>query len=188
MVFGDATVLGRGVTAPATNGLVARLRLFFARICHENPAFEVFARDNGRFVDDVAGMREKLGRKPGAVVFVHYPYADLASGVPVDTLLDAYRQLAETCRSSGATCIIGGQQPVDALPPGIDASQLDLERRASAALGSTFLPLYRYFQSQAAGRRLMVPFDSGDGRLVNDEGHEVLFELFRRRLLERVDR
>lgn len=188
MVFGDATVLGRGVTAPATNGLVARLRLFFARICHENPAFEVFARDNGRFVDDVAGMREKLGRKPGAAVFVHYPYADLASGVPVDTLLDAYRQLAETCRSSGATCIIGGQQPVDALPPGIDASQLDLERRASAALGSTFLPLYRYFQSEAAGRRLMVPFDSGDGRLINDEGHEVLFELFRRRLLERVDR
>lgn len=183
MVFGDATVLARGVSAPATNGLVARLRLYFERACHAHPSFEVFARDNGRFVEDAAGMREKLAQKPGAVVFVHYPYADLASGVSVDALLDAYRQLAEACRQSSAICIIGGQQPVNALQPDTDASQLELERRASAALGSTFLPLYRHFQSEAGDRRLMVPLDSGDGRLVNDEGHELLFELYRRRLL-----
>ncbi|MCZ2415557.1 MAG: hypothetical protein LC136_15025 [Burkholderiales bacterium] len=184
MVFGEATVLARGVRIPGSNDLVSRLRVFFRRVCHREPLLEVFAHEHGRLVDDEAAIRDYLGRKPGALVFVHYPYTDIESGVSVDALLDAYRRISEACRLNKAICILGGQQPVEALSRESEARQLELERRASVLLGSEFLPLYRYFQSETATRRLMMPLDSGDGRLVNDEGHEALFELYRRHLIE----
>lgn len=184
LVFGDETVLARGVRVPEANGLVSRLRLFFRRVCDSEPRLEVFAHEHGRLTDDETTIRDRLGRKPGAVVLIHYPYADIGSGVPIEALLDAYRRVAEACRANDATCILGGQQPVDALSHEADARQLELERRASVLLGREFLPLYRHFRSEAPNRRLMIPLDSGDGRLLNDEGHEVLFELYRRRLIE----
>lgn len=184
MVFGEATVLARGVRMPGSNDLVSRLRVFFRRACHREPLLEVSAHEHGRLVDDEAAIRDYLGRKTRALVLIHYPYTDVEAGASVDALLDAYRRISEACRLNNATCIVGGQQPVEALSRETEARQLELEGRASALLGSGFLPLYRYFQSETATRRLMVPLDSGDGRLVNDEGHGVLFELYRRRLIE----
>lgn len=184
MVFGEATVLARGVRMPGSNDLVSRLRVFFRRVCDKAPLLEVFAHERGRLVDDEAAIRDSLKRRPRALLFVHYPFTDIESGVSVDALLDAYRRIAEACRSSGALCIFGGQQPVDGLTQRAEASQLELETRASAILGTEFLPLYDYFRSETASKRLMVPLDSGDGRLVNDEGQALLFEVYRRRLIE----
>ncbi len=184
LVFGEATILARGVRVPAANSFVSRLRVFFRRVCDEEPSLEVVAHERARLIDDEAAIRDSLKRRPRALLFVHYPYSDIESGVSVDALLDAYRRIAEACRSSGALCIFGGQQPVDGFSQQAEASQLELEKRASAILGTKYLPLYAYFRSEAASKRLMVPLDSGDGRLVNDEGQGLLFEVYRRCLIE----
>ena len=60
----------------------------------------------------------------------------------------------------------------------------DSQRRASAAFGANYLPLYRYFRSESGVRRLMIPLDSGDGRHTDDYGHDLLYKLYRRRLIE----
>ena len=184
LVFGEATILARGARVPAANSFVSRLRVFFRRVCDKEPLLEVFAHERGSLIDDEVEIRDNLKRRPRALLLVHYPYSDIESGVSVDALLDAYRRIAEACRSTGALCIFGGQQPVDSFTQHVEASQLELERKASAVLGAGYLPLYAYFRSEAGNKRLMVPLDSGDGRLVNDEGQGLLFEVYRRRLIE----
>lgn len=183
-MFGDATVLGQGARMPAVNGLATRLEVFFRRVCGGKHSFETFARTDGRLVDELVAIGETLTRRPRSIAFVHFPYSDIESGVRVDALLRAYRDLTDMCARTGAICIVGGQQPVNSLTSDAAERQLELERRASSSLGSSYVALYRYFESEAAARRLMTPLDSGDGRFVNDEGHATLFELFRRRVLE----
>jgi hypothetical protein len=53
-----------------------------------------------------------------------------------------------------------------------------------AAAGARYLPLRKHFESETTQRRLMLPVDSDDGRHLNAAGHKVLFDLYRRRLLE----
>jgi len=185
-VFGDATVLGRGVRMLGRNDLASRLKVFFRRVCDKEPRLEVVAQEHGRLVDAVVTIGDTLARNHGALAFVHYTFADVESDVPADLLLVAYRRLGEVCRSTVAICIVGGQQPVESLAQKAEAWQLEIEQQAAATLGGGFVPLYRHFRSEAGSRRLMVPLDSGDGRFVNDAGHELLFELYRRRLIELV--
>lgn len=183
-VFGGSTTLGEGVRAPGSTDFPARLEAFFERVCGGEVTFTNLAEGSGRLVDDVTAISERLARSRRSVAFVHFPFTDLEAGTSVDTILQAYRTLMTACAASGSTCIVGGQQPVNALTAEVTDRQLDLERRASAAFGSNYLPLYRYFQSESGVRRLMLPLDSGDGRYIDDYGHEMLYKLYRQRLIE----
>lgn len=184
LVFGDATVLARGVRAPGSTDLVARMKTFFGRVCGGQSRFETIARGGGTLVDDVTLIVDRLARTPRSIALVHFPFADIESGSSVDDLIRVYGTILRVCEASGSLCIIGGQQPVESFSQKEVDRQSELEGRGSAAYGANYLPLYRYFQSESSVRRLMVRFDSGDGRHLDDRGHDLLFEIFRRRLLE----
>jgi len=183
-VFGGSTILGDGVRAPGSTDFPARMGTSFERVCGGEVTFTNSAGESGRLVDEVAAIAERVARSPRSVAFVHFPFTDLEAGASVDTMLQAYRTLMTACAASGSTCIVGGQQPVNALTEEVTDRQLELERRASAAFGSNYLPLYRYFRSESSVRRLMVPLDSGDGRYIDDFGHDLLYKLYRQRLIE----
>ena len=183
-VFGGSTMMGDGVRAAGSTDFPARMETFFERVCGGEVTFTKSAEESGRFVDDVAAISERLARSPRSVAFVHFPFTDLEAGTSVDRILQAYRTLLAACTASGSTCIVGGQQPVNALSAEVTDRQLELERRALAAFGANYLPLYRYFRSESGVRRLMIPLDSGDGRHTDDYGHDLLYKLYRRRLIE----
>lgn len=182
-VFGDATVLAVGVRAVGSTDFAGRLKSFLRRVCG-HMSVETVGREGGHFLGDAATILDKLAVNQRSIALVHFPFADIESGPAVDTLLSAYRRLVNACTSTRSICIVGGQQPVNGFASAESDRQRELERRASAELGSSYLPLYRHFESESNSRRLIIPLDSGDGRLLNDQGHQVLFELYRRRLLE----
>jgi len=183
-VFGGSTILGEGVRAAGSTDFPTRMESFFERVCGVEVAFTKRAEESGRFVDNLASISGRLARSPRSIAFVHFPFTDLEAGTSVDRLLQAYRTLLAACAASGSTCIVGGQQPVNALTADATDRQLELERRASAAFGANYLPLYRHFRSESGARRLMIPLDSGDGRFINDYGHDLLYKLYRQRLIE----
>ena len=183
-VFGGSTILGEGVRAPGSTDFPTRMETFFERTCAGEVAFTTSAAESRGLVDSVAAISARLARSPRSVAFVHFPIADLEAGTSVDRMLQAYRTILVACAASGSTCIVGGQQPVNALTAEVTERQLELERRASADFGANYLPLYHHFRSESGTRRLMVPLDSGDGRFINDYGHDLLYKLYRRRLIE----
>lgn len=184
LVFGDAGVLGKGARIPEAGGFVARMRSFVERVCGGSVRLETVARDSVTLVEQLGAISERLARSPRSIVFLHFPLTDVEAGVPVDRILSAYQKLLDACTSGGSICIIGGQQPVNAFTDSETRRQIEVEQRASDKFGAAYLPMFRHFQSESGRRRLMVRLDSGDGRLLEDYGHELLFELYRRRLLE----
>lgn len=179
-VFGAQTILGQGVRGAS---ILDRLRTFFARVCDGPVDFETFTKESGTLAGDFAPIAEQIAARPNSIAFLHFPFSDIEAGTAVDQLLDLYRRLLSVCAESNATCIIGGQQPVNAFNQEMTGRQLELERRASEAFERNYLPIYRYMQSESGSHRLMIPLDSGDGRFVDDRGHELLFTLYRNRLL-----
>jgi hypothetical protein len=184
-VFGGSSALLTGVRVPGSNDLSSRIKVFFERSCGGTMAFETVVYSDGGLLENVDDVAMRLAQGPRSVALLHFPVADIEAGATVDAVLQAYRKVVEVCASHGSVCIIGGQQPVNALGQQATERQLELERRASAEFGPAYLPLYAFMQSELPKRRLMLPIDSGDGRHVDDFGHELLFALYRRRLLER---
>jgi len=184
-IFGGSDSLLAGVRTPGSNDLASRMRIFFERVCGGAVVFETVAYAEEGLLENVDDVAMRLARGPRSVAVLHFPVADIETGAAVDAVLQAYRKVVEACGSHGSLCIIGGQQPVNALGQEATERQLELERRASAEFGPAFLPLYAYLQSESPRRRLMVPIDSGSGRHLDDFGHELLFALYRRRILER---
>lgn len=183
-VFGGSQVIGEGVRNVGSNDFVTRVDVFFRRVCGAEIPLAVIAEERGRVISAAAKIADTVTRNPRGIAFVHFPISDVESGVPVDALLAAYRRILDACARAGSICIIGGQLPANALSEEQSERQVEIERRAAAAFGSRYLPLYRYFQSESHHRRLMQPMDSGDGRMIDDLGHELLFRIYRRRLLE----
>lgn len=183
-VFGGSTILAKGVRVPGDNDLITRLEVFFARSCGAPVKFETIAERGGGVIEMSADVAAWISRHPRSIAVVHFPFVDIESGASPEQLLRTYRSILEVCSSHGALCVIGGQQPVNGVDDGIVDRQLELERRAAATFGTSYLPLYRYFQSESGSRRLMLPVDSGDGRFLDDRGHDLLFKVYRRRLLE----
>lgn len=181
LLFGSDTVLGQGVRA---TGLEDRMRTFFSRVCGDDIAFETHAREDRRLIASTDEIIEALQRHPRAIAFVHFPFGDIEAGSPVSAVLNSYRRILATCRQTGAICVIGGQQPVNAFDDETSMRQRELEESAEAAFAFNYLPIYRYMRSEVSGRRLMLPLDSGDGRFVDDYGHILLFTLYRNRLLQ----
>jgi hypothetical protein len=157
---------------------------FFERACSGDARFETVSATTGRLADRVEAISDQLARSPRSVAFLHFPFADIESGVSVEWLLRAYMRILDACGASESICVIGGQQPVNSFTDEMSDRQLELERRASAVFSANYVPLYRHFQSESSIRRLMVTLDSGDGRFIGDHGHELLYKLYRRRLLE----
>ena len=186
-LFGDSSLLARGVRASGSADLPARMKVFFRRVCGDGIKVETIARDGGRLGDDVDAIAERLARTVPSIAIVHYPTSDIEAGASVDELLRAYSRMVQACASSVSICVVGGQLPVNSFTRAANDRQIELESRASYGLGSNYLPLHRHFESESGTRRLMMPLDSGDGRLVNDAGHATLFELYRRRLIELAD-
>ena len=183
-LFGGSQLLAEGVRDQGSNDLATRMKTFFHRVCGGDVRFEVIAEDDGRLLTATAGIAERLAAGQRSIALIHYPITDIESGTSVDALLQAYRRILAACSKAGSLCIIGGQQPVNAFTEEQAARQLDLERRASAEFGPNYLPLHRYFESESNPRRLMRGLDSGDGRLIGDLGHELVYLVYRRRLLE----
>lgn len=183
-VFGGSTVLAEGVRTPQSNGLAVRLEAFFARSCGAPVKFETIAEHGDGVIEKSAEISAWISRHPRSIAFIHFPAVDIESGASPEQLLRTYRSILETCSRNGTLCIIGGQQPVNRFSDEAVYRQLELERRAAMAFGGNYLPLYRHFQSESRSRRLMLPVDSGDGRHLDDRGHELLFKVYRRRLLE----
>lgn len=183
-VFGGPTVLAKGVRVPGSNDLATRLEVLFARACQSPVHFETFADEREGIIERAGEISAWISRNPRSIVFLHFPVADVESGASPDQLLRTYRSILDTCSMNKALCIIGGQQPVNAFSEELADRQLELEQRAAFSFGANYLPLYRYFASESSTRRLMLPLDSGDGRFVDDRGHDLLFRVYRRRLLE----
>lgn len=182
--FGDATLLGEGVRMPGSSDLAARMHNFFERMCPDAGSFENIAERNATLVDRAPAIVETVLRNPRSIVFVHFPFTDIEAEVAIDRILRAYGKILAACASSGSTCIIGGQQPVNSFVQQHTDRQRELERRASAAFGPSYMSIFVHFESESGSRRLMLPLDAGNGRFVDDFGHELLFKLYRRRLLE----
>lgn len=182
-MFGADTVLGRGVRGAS---VADRLLTFFARVCRAPIDFETIAVEGGQLLPQLDTVIARLLEGRPSVAFVHLPFGDVASGAKVDNLIEAYARLLATCVSSDSICLIGGQQPVNSFTNEMTERQAELERRASAAFAANYMRLYPYMESEAPGRRLMLPLDSKDGQFVNDYGHELLFALYRNLLLERT--
>jgi len=183
-IFGGSTILAEGVRVPGSNDFTTRMRSFFERVCDGSVRFNVIAAGKAGLLEEVGRITSRLIREPKSIALIHFPSADIEKGASVHQLIGAYRQLSDACTQSGSICIIGGQQPVNSFGQAETDRQLEVERRATAEFGRHFLALYRYFESETKGRRLMVPFDSGDGRFIDDRGHGLLYEVYRRRLLE----
>lgn len=183
--IGGSTLMAEGVAAAGSTDFATRMEAFFERVCEGDVKFETIVKESGRLIDDDDdAIPQLLARSRRSVAFIHLPFTDVEAGSPVDVLLKGYRAILDSCAASGSICIIGGQQPVNALSKAATERQLELERRASAAFGRNYLPFYRHFQSESDVRRLMIPLDSGDGRFVNDFGHDLLYKLYRQRLIE----
>lgn len=185
--FGGSTILAAGVNAPGSTDFVSRMETFFQRVCGADVKFVAVAEESGKLLDEVDAIVRQLASSPRSVAFLHFPLTDIGSGASVDQMLDAYRRIFKTCAATGSICIIGGQQPVNSFTQQQTDRQLDLERRASSAFGAHFLPLYRYFESESNTRRLIHTLDSGDGLHIGDFGHELLYKLYRRRIIELSD-
>ena len=184
VVVGESTILGNGVVGHAHNGFTSRLQLFFRRVCGEPVAVKVVASDDWTLLDAMDEIAAEIARNPSGIFIVHFPGTDLASGTPVDSIVQRYALILERCNESKSVCIVGGQQPANHHDGRVAELQLELEREAAAAVGARYLPLREHFDSETTQRRLMVPVDSGDGRHLNALGHQVLFDVYRRRLLE----
>ena len=187
VVVGESTILGQGVVDPAANGFTSRLQLFFRRVCSGAFAVRIIASKDRTLLDAMDEIAAEIARNPRGIFIIHFPMTDVASGAPVDSLVRSYKLVLERCNESASVCIIGGQQPANDQDVRVADLQLGLERTAAAAFGARYLPLYEHFQSETNHRRLMLPLDSGDGSHLNAGGHQVLFELYRRRLLELTD-
>lgn len=183
LVFGEPMATGTGVRDRGHSNLATRVHTFFDRVCHEGAEVKTVAGEGGRLVDTSSRVLKTLGDHPHSIAFIHFPFGDIAGGASVDRMLSTYRDVLNACAAVGTLCIIGGQQPVNSLGVQATDRQLELERRAAAEFGMRYLPLYRFFQSETTRRRLMVPLDAGDGRHLSDEGHALLFVLYRQRLL-----
>jgi len=183
-LFGGSQVLAEGVRDPGNTDFATRVGAFLRRVCGRGVYFEVVAEDDGRLLPAADRIADRLARGRRSIAMIHYPVTDIESGASVDALLQAYRRILAACSKTGSLCIIGGQQPVNAFNEEQSARQMELERRASAEFGSNYLPLHRYFESESNPRRLMRPVDSGDGRMIDDYGHDLIFVVYRRRLLE----
>lgn len=183
-LFGGSTVLAKGVRVPGSNDLATRLEVLFVRSCRAPVNFETSAEDGKGLIERYGEISAWISRNPRSIVFLHFPFLDIESGASPDQLLLTYRNILDTCAVNGALCIIGGQQPINAFSDQLARRQLELEHRAASSLGFNFLPLYRYFASESKTRRLMLPLDSGDGRFLDDRGHDLLFRVYRRRILE----
>lgn len=184
VLFGGSTVVADGARARGRNDFATRLRVLFRRVCGSVDAFAVSAHRGDGLLDEVDDIANGLAKGPPSIAILHYPSADIEAGASVEALLEAYRKVADACAASGSLCIIGGQQPVNAFSQEATDRQLLVERRASEKFGRMYLPIYRYFKSEFGARKLMLPADSGDGRQIEDLGHELLYALYRRRILE----
>lgn len=183
-LFGGTTVQAAGVAVPGRNDFASRLELFFRRACRKPVDFVTFSDKGATLIEESREITEKVLDNPGGVFLMHYPLSDLNAGFDAKELLARYEQIISVCRGTDSTCIIGGQQPVNSYSDDMARRQIRLEQEASQLFGKNYLALYRYFESEAPGRRLILRLDSGDGRLVNDQGHELLYVLYRNRLLE----
>ncbi|MFM1989847.1 MAG: hypothetical protein RJA99_2804 [Pseudomonadota bacterium] len=163
----------------------ARLRELFIRACGPSWSMREHPETSGRLAPAQAGLEATLRELRPAVAVFDFPHADLVGGATVDALLARYASLMRVCAEVEAVCLVGGQRPVDTAPDETAARQQELERRAREALGRHYLPLYLAFRSEAAGRRAIVGLVAGgEPPRLTDLGHEVLFTLYRNRLLE----
>jgi hypothetical protein len=180
-MYGEATVQGKGVRGATVED---RRRTFFTGVCDDPVIFETFAEGEGRLATRIHQIIAGIAARPCSITFVHFPAGDAAAGASVDAMLDLYRQIVDQCAAHDTVCIIGGQQPVNAFDDETTLRQIEIERRAAQTFGAAYVPTYKYMRSESSRRRLMIRIDSGDGQFVDDYGHELLFALYRNRLLE----
>lgn len=173
----------KGDPQPVVNDFVTRLRQFVGRICGPQTEVRELLRPGARLGELEPDILRMLDREAPAVAIVHGPYADIEAGAAPAGLLDVYRRILGACDQGRTTCVIAGQQPVNALPAQAAARQLDLEREAERALSGRYLPLHRHFRSELASRQLMTRLDHGDGRVLSERGHLLLFTLLQKRLI-----
>lgn len=185
LLAGEEATLSPAPQSLPVKPLGARLRDAFARACGHAWTMRQLPEPSGRLVAAHPALEATLRELRPSVAVFDFPHADLASGVTVDALLARYTSLMRVCGEVGAVCVVGGQRPVDTVPPQVAARQVEFERRATAAFGEHFLPLYVAFRSEAPGRRAIIGLIVGGERpQLTDLGHEVLFTLYRNRLVE----
>lgn len=184
VVVFDTSVRETEADAPrVTNRFGTRLRQFVGRMCGPAAAVREYARPGVLLRDLEPEIVRALERDTPAVAIVHGPYADIEAAVPTAELLDVYRRILAACNRARATCVIGGQQPVNLLSTEASARQIALEQSADRAFSEHYLPLHRHFRSELASRRLMTRLDQGDGRVLSERGELLLFNLFQARLI-----
>jgi hypothetical protein len=184
LLAGGDALQAAGRTGPANRPFSARLQGFLQRACGGAAVVTALAPE-GRLGAAFEPLQAALqARRPG-VALIDFPTDDVASGMSVEALLERYATLLSACDGTATVCVIGGQRPADALGDAHAARQLELERRASARFGARYLPTYAHFQSESRGRRAMPALVAGEEqRYLSDAGHELLFNLYRLRLLE----
>jgi hypothetical protein len=185
LLAGEEATLSPAPQSMPVKPLGVRLRDAFARACGPSWTMRQLPEPSGRLAAAQPALEATLRELRPSVAVFDFPHADLASGMPVDALLARYATLMRVCAEVGAVCLVGGQRPVDTVPAPIAARQEAFERRAADTFGEHFLPLYAAFRSEARGRRAIIGLIVGGERpQLTDLGHEVLFTLYRNRLVE----
>ena len=183
VVFDMSILEAKGNHQPVASDFVMRLRQFAARVCGPDTEVKAIQRPGALLSDIEPDIVLTLDREPPAVAIVHAPYADIEAGVPPPALLERYRRILGTCDRARATCIVVGQQPLEALSAQGTARQVALEQAADREFTRNYLPIHRHFRSELASRNLMKRLDIGDGRALSERGHLLLFNLLRSRLI-----
>jgi hypothetical protein len=86
-VFGGATISAAGVRMPGNTDMASRMKSFFSRICRTEIAFQTIANGRGTLADAQDRIRDTVSRSPNSIAFVHFPFADIEAGTPVDQVL-----------------------------------------------------------------------------------------------------
>jgi hypothetical protein len=173
----------KGDHQPVVEDVVTRLRQYTRRLCGTSVEVREVRLPGALARDLVPAVLRSLEHEAPAVAIVFSPYADVEAGASAPELRDAYGRILAACDRARATCVLGGQQPVNALPPEATARQLEIEQAATREFPEHYLPTYRHFQSGLTSRNLMVRLDKGDGRVLSDRGHQLLFALLQKRLI-----
>jgi len=183
VLFGGASATAPGVKLKGRNDFAARLETLFRRACRGKVDFQLVAGRGHDLLEDADAILARIAAAPSSLLIMHYPTSDVADGAAVPVMVGTYERILDACHAQGGLCLIGGQLPVDQFTAGLSSRQLELERIAMERFGSAYVALYRHFQSERGQKRLMTRLDSGDGRHLNDFGHELLHELYARALI-----
>ncbi|MEM8566152.1 MAG: SGNH/GDSL hydrolase family protein, partial [Bacteroidota bacterium] len=193
VILGSSTAFGVGASS-TQNSWVNRLSSWLPTI--RNPSKLVNLAVSGFTTYDVRNtgstpspdtnhnIDRALSLDPD-IIIINLPSNNVATGVPLATTLNHYRELLSRAESEGIKTFLTTSQPRNLTIAG----QSQLRAEATSLLNEfpgVVINVYDEL-ANADGLGLKTSYDSGDGIHLNDAGHSYLFTTIRDFILDYVD-